>query len=87
MSVAAGTADADVDAVEAWNVATGGNGTSMSSPIVAATAALSLSSHPGATNTSVRTIVEWTSDKIPGTGTFWAHGRVNACRAVRGSCT
>ncbi|MFC7847155.1 S8 family serine peptidase [Arthrobacter sp. NPDC057388] len=60
-----------------------GNGTSMSSPIVAATAALAFSSHPGATNTSVRTIVESTADKIAGTGTFWANGRVNADKAVR----
>ncbi|MDQ1057394.1 thermitase [Arthrobacter globiformis] len=60
-----------------------GNGTSMSSAIVAATAALAWSSHPGATNTSVRTIVESTADKIAGTGTFWAKGRVNADKAVR----
>ena len=63
-----------------------GNGTSMSSPIVAATAALAWSSHPGATNTSVRGIVESTADKISGTGTFWARGRVNACKAVAGTC-
>ncbi|MFF2031061.1 S8 family serine peptidase [Arthrobacter sp. NPDC058192] len=60
-----------------------GNGTSMSSAIVAATAALAWSSHPGATNTSVRANVESTADKISGTGTFWAKGRVNADRAVR----
>jgi thermitase len=60
-----------------------GNGTSMSSPIVAATAALAWSSHPGATNTSVRANVESTADTIPGTGTYWAHGRVNADKAVR----
>ncbi|CAN7258701.1 S8 family serine peptidase [Arthrobacter sp. LjRoot14] len=60
-----------------------GNGTSMSSPIVAATAALAWSSHPGATQTSVRANVESTADKISGTGTYWAHGRVNADRAVR----
>ncbi|WP_087872931.1 S8 family serine peptidase [Arthrobacter globiformis] len=60
-----------------------GNGTSMSSPIVAATAALALSSHPGATNASVRSIVESTADKIAGSGTFWAYGRVNADKAVR----
>jgi len=59
-----------------------GNGTSMSSPIVAATAALAWSSHPGATNTSVRANVESTADAISGTGTYWAHGRVNACKAV-----
>ncbi|MBD1543029.1 S8 family serine peptidase [Arthrobacter sp. IA7] len=60
-----------------------GNGTSMSSAIVAATAALAWSSHPGATNTSIRADVESTADNIPGTGTFWAHGRVNADSAVR----
>ena len=60
-----------------------GNGTSMSSPIVAATAALAWSSHAGATNTSVRANVESTADKVSGTGTYWAHGRVNADKAVR----
>lgn len=60
-----------------------GNGTSMSAPIVAATAALAWSSHAGATNTSVRAKVETTADKISGTGTNWAHGRVNANNAVR----
>lgn len=60
-----------------------GNGTSISSPIVAATAALVWSSTPGATATAVRAKVESTADKIAGTGTFWAKGRVNADRAVR----
>lgn len=60
-----------------------GNGTSMSSPIVAATAALAWASHPGATNTSIRAVVESTADPISGTGTYWAHGRVNADKAVR----
>ena len=43
-----------------------GNGTSMSSAIVAATAALAWSSHAGATNTSVRANVESTAEKITG---------------------
>lgn len=60
-----------------------GSGTSMASPIVAATAALAWSSHPGATQTSVRANVESTADKIPGTGTYWAYGRVNSDNAVR----
>jgi thermitase len=60
-----------------------GDGTSMSAPIVAATAALAWSSHAGATNTSIRANVESTADKISGTGTNWAHGRVNANNAVR----
>jgi thermitase len=59
-----------------------GNGTSVSSAIVAATAALVWSSNPGATPTSVRTKVESTADRIAGTGTYWAHGRVNAHTAV-----
>ncbi|UKA55448.1 S8 family serine peptidase [Arthrobacter sp. FW305-BF8] len=60
-----------------------GNGTSMSAPIVAATAALAWSSHPGATNTSVRANVESSADDdVAGTGTYWAHGRVNAFDAV-----
>jgi thermitase len=60
-----------------------GSGTSMASPIVAAAAALAWSSHPGATQTSVRANVESTADKVPGTGTYWAYGRVNAYNAVR----
>ena len=63
-----------------------GNGTSMSSPIVAATAALVWSVNPAADNTSIRYKVESTADKISGTTTFWAKGRVNTCRAVGGSC-
>jgi thermitase len=60
-----------------------GNGTSMSSAIVAATAALAWSSHAGATNASVRANVQSTAEKIAGTGTSWANGRVNANNAVR----
>lgn len=60
-----------------------GNGTSMSSAIVAATAALAWSSHAGATNTSVRANIESTADKVPNSSTFWAYGRVNANNAVR----
>jgi thermitase len=59
-----------------------GNGSSMSSAIVAGAAALAWSSHPGATATSVRANVESTADRISGTGTYWAYGRVNACAAV-----
>ncbi|WP_077489450.1 S8 family serine peptidase [Sinomonas mesophila] len=60
------------------------SGTSMASPIVAATAALAWSAHPGSTNASVRQKVESTADRIkPGTGSYWAHGRVNAGKAVR----
>lgn len=63
-----------------------GNGTSMSSPIVAATAALVWSVNPAADNTSIREKVESAAELIPGSGTYWARGRVNACRAVGGGC-
>ncbi|WP_425341128.1 S8 family serine peptidase [Arthrobacter oryzae] len=58
------------------------SGTSMASPIVAATAALVWSSQTSPTNATVRAKVESTADPILGTGTNWAHGRVNACAAV-----
>ncbi|WLQ05081.1 S8 family serine peptidase [Arthrobacter oryzae] len=61
------------------------SGTSMASPVVAATAALVWRSQTDPTNASVRERVESTADKIPGTGTNWAFGRVNACAAV--GCT
>ena len=60
-----------------------GNGTSMSSAIVAATAALAWSADPVATQVSVREKVEKTADNIAGTGTYWKYGRVNAYNAVR----
>ena len=61
------------------------SGTSMASPVVAATAALTWSTFAGSSNTSVRAKVESSADPISGTGSYWAHGRVNACRAV--GCT
>jgi thermitase len=61
-----------------------GSGTSMASPIVAAVSALAWSSHPGATNASVRANVETTAEKITGQDSYWAYGRVNACKAVGG---
>jgi thermitase len=60
------------------------NGTSMASPIVAGVVALAWGKNTSATNTSVRTKVESTADKsVKGTGTYWAHGRVNAHEAVK----
>lgn len=59
-----------------------GSGTSMASPIVAATAALAWSAHSTYTNAQVRAEVESSADKIAGTGTYWANGRVNANNAV-----
>lgn len=62
-----------------------GNGTSMSSPIVAAVAALVWNTPAGSSMTSVRAKLESTADPV-GKGTYWANGRVNACKAVGGSC-
>ena len=35
------------------------------------------------TNTCVRNKIESTADKISGTGTYWAYGRINAYNAVK----
>jgi thermitase len=59
-----------------------GNGTSMSAPIVAATAALVWSTDLTALPKTVRDKVELTSEKKPGQETDWKYGRVNACDAV-----
>ncbi|WP_328203974.1 S8 family peptidase [Brevibacillus nitrificans] len=57
------------------------SGTSMASPHVAGLAALLASQ--GKTNVQIQSVIQTTSDPIPGTGTFWKFGRVNAARAVR----
>ncbi len=62
------------------------SGTSMATPHVAGVAALVWAQYPNYTNGEVRTQIEATADKIAGTGTYWRYGRVNACRAVGGSC-
>lgn len=62
-----------------------GNGTLMSAPIVAATAALVWSADPTALPKTVRDKVELTSEKKPGQKTDWKYGRVNACKAL-GKC-
>jgi thermitase len=59
------------------------SGTSMSAPIVAAVVALAWNAHPTLTNSLVREKVESTTDPAGTIGTDWAHGRVNADRAVR----
>ncbi|ELT43303.1 S8 family serine peptidase [Arthrobacter nitrophenolicus] len=59
-----------------------GSGTSMSSPIVAAVAALAWSANPGASNSEVRAKVESSTDPVGRIGTDWANGRVNADKAV-----
>lgn len=69
------------DRAEGYDIA---SGTSMASPVVAGVAALALSSHPAASNAAVRAIVESTADgTVPGTGSYWQYGRVNAYDAVR----
>ena len=60
-----------------------GNGTSMSAAIVSATAALAWSRNPTASASAIRAKVESSADKISGTGTLWANGRVNAYNAVK----
>lgn len=59
------------------------SGTSMATPMTAAVAALIWSTPTyGTSAASVRDRLEKTADKIPGTGTYWSAGRVNAANAV-----
>jgi len=58
------------------------NGTSMSTPFVAGLAGLVWATPHGTDNTSVRNRIESTCDLISGTGTDWAHGRINDFSAV-----
>ena len=57
------------------------SGTSMACPHVAGLAALLAAQ--GRSNVQIRNIIQTTSDPVPGTGTFWVYGRINANRAVR----
>lgn len=57
------------------------SGTSMASPHVAGIAALLAAQ--GKSNAQIRTAIHNTADPIPGTGTHWVYGRVNANRATR----
>jgi thermitase len=60
-------------------------GTSMATPHVSGLAGLLWSTSSSAS--SVRSKIEQNADRIAGTGTSWAKGRINACRAVGGvSC-
>jgi thermitase len=63
-----------------------GSGTSMATPFVAGLAGLLLAQDTSRTNAQVRALIEDTADPVPGTGTYWSHGRINACNAVGGSC-
>lgn len=58
------------------------SGTSMASPAVAGTAALVWKTKFGTSNKNVRYRIENRTDRIAGTGTNWAYGRVNANLAV-----
>ncbi|MBU2592517.1 S8 family peptidase [Patescibacteria group bacterium] len=64
-----------------------GSGTSMSTPHVAGIAALVWARESGLSNQEVRNRIEQTADMIPGTGSYWIWGRVNACNAVGGNCS
>jgi thermitase len=59
-----------------------GSGTSMATPMVSATAALIWSTGYGTSVSLVRNRLESTADKIPGTGTYWSAGRIDAAAAV-----
>jgi len=64
-----------------------GSGTSMSTPYVAGIAALVWATEYGTNVQSVRGRIEQTADFVPGTGSYWEWGRVNACNAVGGNCS
>lgn len=59
------------------------SGTSMATPTVSAAAGLVWSTPYGTSASAVRARLEQTSDKIPGTGTYWYWGRINAGSAVK----
>jgi thermitase len=59
-----------------------GSGTSMATPHVAGLAALVWSTSYGTSNSSVRKRIETYADKIPGTGSDWFYGRINALNSV-----
>ncbi len=62
------------------------SGTSMAAPFVSGLAGLLWSTGYGTSNSSVRSRLESTADRITGTGSRWANGRINACKAVGGQC-
>lgn len=69
-----------LSAIECYKYA---SGTSMATPMTSAVAALIWSVPAYNTSAvSVRNRLESTADKIPGTGTYWSKGRVNAAKAV-----
>ena len=64
-----------------------GSGTSMATPFVSGLAGLLFGQESSRTNYEVRALINNSADPIPGTGTDWIHGRINACNAVGGDCT
>jgi len=58
------------------------SGTSQAAAFVAGLAGLVWSTPFGTSNAAVRARIEATCDHIPGTGTLWVSGRINAARAV-----
>jgi len=58
------------------------SGTSMATPHVAGLAVLVWATTYGTNNVNVRSRIEGTADAIPGTGTYWQYGRINAYKAV-----
>ncbi len=58
------------------------SGTSMSTPMTSGVVALIWATSKYSTASEVRNRLEATADKIPGTGTYWSAGRVNAFNAV-----
>lgn len=69
------------------------SGTSMASPHVSGLAGLLYSTgvtdsnKDGKINDEIRSKIETNCDAVPGTGRYWAKGRINACKALGGSCT
>ncbi len=64
------------------------NNTSVAAPFVSGLAALIWAQHAGEPDFDqhdVKNLIESTADKIPGTGTYWANGRINACKALGNS--
>ena len=59
-----------------------GSGTSMATPMASAVAALIWSTPYGNSACQVRARLEGTADKIPGTGSYWSAGRINAANSV-----